>query len=38
LPFAIVGSSDMVKVGNKLARARQYPWGVVVGMKLLISI
>ena len=21
----------MVKVGNKLVRARQYPWGVVVG-------
>ena len=25
----------MIKVGNKLARARQYPWGVVVGKKLL---
>ena len=31
VPFAVVGSTDMVKVGNKLVRARQYPWGVVVG-------
>ena len=30
LPFAVIGSSDMVKVGNKMVRARQYPWGVVV--------
>lgn len=30
LPFAVVGSSDMVKIGNKMVRARQYPWGVVV--------
>merc|ERR1712027_256750 len=29
LPFAIVGSNDFVKVGNKMVRARQYPWGVV---------
>ncbi|XP_056667135.1 septin-8 isoform X4 [Monodelphis domestica] len=29
LPFAVVGSTDEVKVGNKLVRARQYPWGVV---------
>ncbi|KAF7702389.1 septin-8-A-like isoform X1 [Silurus meridionalis] len=29
LPFAVVGSQDEVKVGNKLVRARQYPWGVV---------
>ncbi|KAI4889476.1 hypothetical protein NFI96_015246, partial [Prochilodus magdalenae] len=29
LPFAVVGSSEEVKVGNKLGRARQYPWGVV---------
>jgi septin 6/8/11 len=31
LPFAVIGSSDLVKVGNKMVRARQYPWGVVVG-------
>jgi septin 6/8/11 len=31
LPFAVVGSSDFVKVGNKMVRARQYPWGVVQG-------
>ena len=31
LPFAVIGSSELVKVGNKMVRARQYPWGVVVG-------
>lgn len=30
LPFAVIGSSDMVKIGNKQVRARQYPWGIVV--------
>ncbi|XP_062856565.1 septin-8-A-like [Trichomycterus rosablanca] len=29
LPFAVVGSREEVKIGNKLVRARQYPWGVV---------
>eukprot|EP00096_Caligus_rogercresseyi_P015082 TRINITY_DN753_c0_g1_i2.p1 TRINITY_DN753_c0_g1~~TRINITY_DN753_c0_g1_i2.p1 ORF type:complete len:433 (+),score=150.95 TRINITY_DN753_c0_g1_i2:63-1301(+) len=29
LPFAVVGSTDFVKVGNESVRARQYPWGVV---------
>ncbi|TTD03346.1 Septin-8-B [Bagarius yarrelli] len=29
LPFSVVGSGEEVKVGNKLVRARQYPWGVV---------
>lgn len=29
VPFAVVGSTDFVKVGNKLVRARQYPWGTV---------
>merc|ERR1739838_157812 len=29
LPFAVVGSSEFIKVGNKNVRARQYPWGVV---------
>ncbi|XP_058022671.1 septin-8 isoform X1 [Ahaetulla prasina] len=29
LPFAVVGSTEEVKVGNKMVRARQYPWGVV---------
>jgi len=32
LPFAVVGSTEQVKVGNKMVRARQYPWGVVVGL------
>lgn len=31
LPFAVVGSLEEVKVGNKTVRARQYPWGVVQG-------
>ncbi|XP_007940563.1 septin-10 [Orycteropus afer afer] len=29
LPFAVVGSMDEVKVGNKVVKARQYPWGIV---------
>lgn len=29
LPFAVVGSTDYVRVGNKMTRARQYPWGTV---------
>lgn len=29
LPFAVVGSMDEMKVGNKMAKARQYPWGTV---------
>nr|XP_055033875.1 septin-8-B isoform X1 [Misgurnus anguillicaudatus] len=29
LPFAVVGSSEEVKIGNKMVRGRQYPWGVV---------
>lgn len=35
LPFAVVGSVEEVKVGNKTVRARQYPWGVVQGEILL---
>lgn len=31
LPFAVVGSSDEVKIGNKMVKARQYPWGTVQG-------
>ncbi|CAH4033663.1 septin-2 [Pieris brassicae] len=29
IPFAVVGSTDFVKIGNKTVRARQYPWGTV---------
>uniref|UniRef100_UPI00358FB9CA septin-11-like n=1 Tax=Myxine glutinosa TaxID=7769 RepID=UPI00358FB9CA len=29
LPFAVVGSTDETKVGNKMVKARQYPWGTV---------
>ncbi|XP_022648454.1 septin-2-like isoform X2 [Varroa destructor] len=29
MPFAVIGSRDLVRVGTKMVRARQYPWGVV---------
>lgn len=29
MPFAIVGSEEIVEVGGRSVRARQYPWGVV---------
>lgn len=29
VPFAVVGSTDFIRIGNKMARARQYPWGTV---------
>ncbi|NWH67162.1 SEP10 protein, partial [Geococcyx californianus] len=29
LPFAVVGSTEEVMIGNKMVRARQYPWGIV---------
>ncbi|XP_009986940.1 PREDICTED: septin-10-like, partial [Tauraco erythrolophus] len=29
LPFAVVGSTEEVKIGNKMMRVRQYPWGIV---------
>ncbi|NXU57439.1 SEP10 protein, partial [Turnix velox] len=29
LPFAVVGSMEEVKIGNKMVRVRQYPWGTV---------
>ncbi|XP_032885117.1 septin-8 isoform X1 [Amblyraja radiata] len=29
LPFAVVGSMDEAKVGSKMVKARQYPWGIV---------
>lgn len=31
LPFAVVGSLEDVKVGNKMVKARTYPWGTVQG-------
>ena len=30
-PFAVCGSTDFIRVGNKMVRARQYPWGTVQG-------
>ncbi|KAM0241825.1 hypothetical protein ACHAPO_001519 [Fusarium lateritium] len=29
MPFAIVGSEDVVEIGGRKVRARHYPWGVV---------
>lgn len=29
MPFAIVGSEDVIDVGGRRVRARQYPWGIV---------
>ncbi|GAB6020473.1 Septin-6 [Chamberlinius hualienensis] len=29
LPFAVVGSTEFTRVGNKMVRARHYPWGTV---------
>nr|XP_006008649.2 PREDICTED: septin-10 [Latimeria chalumnae] len=29
LPFAVVGSREGVTIGNKVVKARHYPWGVV---------
>ncbi|CAK8683804.1 septin-6-like [Clavelina lepadiformis] len=29
LPFAVVGSTEEIKLGNKMVKARQYPWGIV---------
>ena len=34
VPFAVVGSTDFVRVGNKMMRSRQYPWGTVQGKRL----
>jgi len=31
IPFAVVGSMEEIKVGNKMVKARQYPWGTVQG-------
>jgi len=32
IPFAVIGSNEFVRVGNKMMRARQYPWGTVQGI------
>src|SRR5438445_166469 len=29
MPFAIVGSEEVVEIGGRKVRARQYPWGMV---------
>lgn len=38
MPFAVVGSTEEVCVGNKMVKARQYPWGVVQGKIVLVVI
>lgn len=36
VPFAVVGSTEFVRLGNKTVRARQYPWGTVQGNFLFV--
>ena len=31
MPFAVVGSREEITVGKDRVRARQYPWGTVLG-------
>lgn len=31
MPFAVIGSTEELKIGNKMMKARQYPWGTVQG-------
>lgn len=43
MPFAVVASNDIIRIGSKHLRARQYPWGNVHGktyrsLSVLISI
>jgi len=38
VPFAVVGSTEFVKLGNKMVRARQYPWGTVQGIVPISSL
>ncbi|CAJ0956778.1 unnamed protein product [Ranitomeya imitator] len=38
LPFAVVGSMEEVKIGNKMVKARQYPWGTVQGKEIHLHI
>lgn len=36
VPFAVVGSTDFIRVGNKMMRSREYPWGIVEGKSILV--
>lgn len=39
LPFAVVGSTEDVKVGNRMVKGRLYPWGTVQGeLKSSVSV
>lgn len=38
VPFAVVGSMEEAKVGNKMVKARQYPWGTVQGIICLLIL
>ena len=31
IPFAVIGSSDLVKIGTRLVKGRCYKWGTVIG-------
>lgn len=37
IPFAVVGSRDFVEIGDKVMRARIYPWGIVKGKHYYIN-
>lgn len=34
IPFAVIGSHNIIEVGGKKVRGRQYPWGIVEGGSL----
>ncbi|XP_015671967.2 septin-10 [Protobothrops mucrosquamatus] len=38
LPFAVVGSTEEMKIGNKVVKARQYPWGIVQVLNLRVFV
>lgn len=38
VPFAVVGSTEFVRLGNKTVRARQYPWGTVQGECVCVGV
>ena len=36
MPFAVIGSSDLVKIGTRLVKGRCYKWGTVIG-KIIVT-
>lgn len=37
VPFAVIGSNVLLEINGKQVRGRQYPWGIVEGMRLSFS-